>query len=285
MNILVRFESPHTLWAPLLVFEQFYKWFKTHYNNFNIIYENTNIEDRSNPSGTSSPHVMTIRNLDNNKYIIVSYWDRAIELTWVDNGWDTKNNVDIITSSGVHTDMDFTPFSYTCYNLEFEHLSKNKKISWKKKTNDSILFRGFLYGDRYQMWKYKPEFFSQNKVSIEEYFNEINRSKISLSLNGAGEICNRDIEILSCGTVLLRPKLTQRFYNDLIPNYHYVSVDKVDNPKEQLDILLEKYNEIKKNDDMLETISKNGFEWYTNNGTVDSNVNILKKIINIEKLI
>lgn len=284
MNILVKFETPHTLWTPLLVFDNFYKWFKDNYKEHNITYKNTEPRERSNPSGTSSPHVMTITNTDNNKYIIVSYWDRAVELGWSGNGWNPSNNVDLITSSGVFTDLKFTPFSYTCYNLEFEKLSEKKLIPWKDKESDTLLFRGFLYSERKVMQSYKPEYFSEDRKNVNDYFDELNHKKISLSLNGAGEICNRDMEILCSGSVLLRPKLSQKFHNELIPDYHYISVDRVNNPKDQFDLLLKKYEEIKYNFELLSTISNNGINWFRQNGSMISNVDLLKTLINLEKL-
>jgi hypothetical protein len=48
--------------------------------------------------------------------------------------------------------------------------------------------------------------------------------------------------------------------------------------------LIEKYNSIKDDDDYLENIANNGHDWFLKNATVKSNVDILKKIVNIEKL-
>lgn len=285
MNLLVRFETPYTYWNPLMVFKNFYSWFELYYANHNIVYQNTEPHERGNPSGVSSPHIMTIRNVDNRKYIIVSYWDRAIELTWEGNGWDNQNKVDLLTSAGVHYDMDYTPFSYTCYNLEFEKLSELHRKPWNEKTNPNLLFRGFLYAERKSMQLYKPQYFAEDRKHPEAYFEELNDSKISLSLNGAGEICNRDMEILCSGSVLLRPKLNQKFHNELIPDVHYIAVDRVNNPVEQLDLLLKKYEEIKDNSELLNNISNNGLEWFNNNGSMTSNVELLKKLINLDKLI
>jgi hypothetical protein len=284
MKLEFKFEDPHVDWNPLLVFKNYYNWFKKVNTEHEIFFNKTESIERKNPSGSSSPHVMTIKNIENGKYIIVSYWDRAIELTWKANGWNVENMVELITSSGVHVNMDFIPFSYVCYLYEFQKDAENKKVDFEKKTIDRLLFRGHLYGDRKEMSLYKPEYFSDFKKSNDEYFDELNNSKICLSLDGAGEICNRDMEILSVGSVLLRPKLNQKFYNELIPNYHYISVDKVNNPKKQIDLMIDKYEEIKNDNEFLKFISNNGNQWFKKNGTMESNVEILKKIININKL-
>lgn len=285
MNIVVSFEHPHTWWSVLLVFKKFYDWFEIEYPNHNISYDNIAGKKNGNPSGPYSPHLMIIKNVDNGKYIIVSYWDRAIELTWPGNGWDVNNRVELITSSGVYEEIDFTPFSYTTYSYEFEKIAKEKRIPYSEKENNSLLFRGYLYGERLIMSNYKPEYFTNGLKSIEGYFDELNNNKICISVNGVGEICNRDMEILSAGSVLLRPELSQKFHNNLIPNYHYISVEKTYDPIKQLDLILERYEEVKNDYDLLEYIANNGYEWYKNNGTIDSNVDILKKLIKIENLI
>jgi hypothetical protein len=285
MKFLVSFEYPHGDWIPLKVFKKFFDWIVSEYNQIQFEYYNPPVNVRSNPSGPYSPHIMRFLNKETNKYSVISYWDRAIELTWRGNGWSKKNQVQLITSSGVHQEMQFTPFSYVCYSKRFEDLSSEKRKKFDEKKEHKLLFRGALYSDRFVMSTYRPDIVTDKKIELMNYFDEINNSRINLSLNGAGEICNRDMEILSCGSVLMRPKLRQKFYNDLIPDYHYISVEPHNDPKIQLDYILEKYEEIKDNDDYLRQISLNGLEWYLNNGTIDSNVEILKKLQIIENLI
>jgi hypothetical protein len=49
-------------------------------------------------------------------------------------------------------------------------------------------------------------------------------------------------------------------------------------------IILDRYNEVKDDIEFLRYISENGYQWYLENGTIDSNVRILKEIININKI-
>lgn len=283
MILELKYEKPTTNWSPLFVFDGFCEWLKINNKEHTIIHKSTQPHERKNTSGTCSPHIMTITNIDNGKYIIISYWDKAVELTFNENGWNSSKMVDFITSSGVFDDMKFTPFSYLPYSVDIEDYIKNNRKKFHEKNNNSLFFRGYIYGDRDLIKKHDSEIFLP-KIERLDYYNEINNSKICLSLNGAGEICNRDIEILGVGSVLLRPKLTQKFHNELIPDFHYISVEKDDNMKEQLKKIKEKYNEIKNNHNLLKQISKNGNDWYTKNGTIESNINILKKIINFKKL-
>jgi hypothetical protein len=53
----------------------------------------------------------------------------------------------------------------------------------------------------------------------------------------------------------------------------------------QYEIIKNKYEEIKNNDELLKTIAKNGLDWYVSNGSIRSNVEILKNVIILEKLL
>jgi hypothetical protein len=229
----------------------------------------------------NSPHHMTIKNLSNNKYFVVSYWDYTGDIYNPKYGWDVDNMIGLFTSSGVHYDFKFTPFSYMTYSTEFESYSKNI-VPFDKKPNNELFFRGYLHGMRRKLHLLNEIPMSEERIEPFDYFKELTNNKICLSLNGVGEICFRDIEILSSGSVLLRPLLKQKLHNELIPNVHYIPFEESFDPAEQMEIIKEKYNEIKDNDDLLREVSKNGYQWYRENGTPQSNVDILKNILNID---
>ena len=284
MNIEIGYQSSFTSWTVTKVFENYhgfcaktYKHIKFSYLQFNDLYDN-------NPSGIYSPHIMTIKNSDNGKYIIVSYWDHPVELTWNDCGWDNENCVGLVTSAGVFNGLSHTPFSYLPYSSLFIELSKTAK-SMDSKENNELKFRGHLYGDRLTLANTGKIDITTDKVLPEDlYFNELTNNKICLSLNGAAEICNRDIEVLCARSVLLRPTLSQTFHNELIPDHHYIGFEFDSDPNVQSDIILDVFEKSKNNHELLKCISENGYEWYQKNGTIDSNVDILSKIINFSIL-
>jgi hypothetical protein len=284
MRLEFRFENPHTDWAVLHVFKKYYEQFINENPNIICSYVNSSKFYDGNPSGIYSAQLMTITNLDTKKYLIISYWDRPIEMTWDGNGWDTKNRVELISSSGAKPEMNFTPYSYLPYSIVFEDLSlKSKKMDEKEK--NELEFRGFLYNERLSLSKIGDINISDKKIfPFETYFDDLTNNKICLSLNGAGEICNRDIEILSARSALLRPELKLQFHNKLIPNYHYISFEMDNDPIILNKIILDRYYEVKDDVEFLKYISENGYQWYLENGTIDSNVKILKEIIDINKL-
>jgi hypothetical protein len=279
-SLIVKYQKPHgSSWSVCNIFDKFY-------NEFKEIKKIRYVEpiNTTEPAGLDSPHILTIKNPKNNKYIIVSYWDRAEELTMTHLGWEPNNMVSLFTSAGVR---DFTdkikPLSYPCYSLEFDEFSKTSKIDFKNKENKELDFRGYLYGDRLSLSKIGDIKISSEKIyPMTEYYRSLSNNKVGLSLNGAGEICNRDMEILSAGSVLFRPKLKQKFYNGLIDGYHYISFDLDPDPIKLNKIILDRFNEVKDNEEYLEFIANNGYKWILENGSVKANVDLMMKFLTDE---
>lgn len=283
MLLEVKFEKPSHSWAVLYVFDKYYNYLKQNFNNQINYIDPTQFNDRFQ-GGVNSAQIMSIKNPLNGKYLIISYWDKVDDFFLESNGWDVKNCVEIITSSGVGENI-VTPFSYLTYTTDFEQYSKSAK-ELRNKNKCELIFRGYLYGKRLELKNEgKLKILSEKISPNKSYFEDLTDNKICLSLNGAGEICNRDIEILSAKSVLFRPKLKQKFHNELIPNFHYISFDEDANPKIQSEIILNKFYEIRNNVSLLEFVANNGYEWYKNNGTINANFELLKNIINIEKLL
>lgn len=281
MQLEIKYEKPSHNWCVLHVFDEFYKYIKDKADHEYI--NSASFKNRF-AGGINSAQVMILKNKQNGKYILVSYWDNCKDLVLDSNGWDRKKCVDIITSSGIDESIKTTPFTYLPYSKEFEIFSKNAK-SIDQKENNRLFFKGFLYGERMMLKDTNLIDISNEKTTPHScYFEELTNNKICLSLNGAGEICNRDIEILSAKSVLFRPKLKTKFHNELTENVHYVPFDCHSDPKKQCEIILNKFQEIKDNLPLLKEISENGYNWYLKNATIESNVEILKKLINLDRL-
>lgn len=291
MNLLVVYHEPHTRWTVFHPFKKYHEYLETIYPNVEFMPCNHRYD--GNPGGLFSPHIMTIQNKDTKKYIIISYWDRINDIRHNVLDFKPENCIGIYTSAGVtpqlnvmtgHVEtMNFIPFSYMMYSLDYEDLSLKSK-PFELKENNNLHFRGYLYNERLQLKNLGEINITDEKLNSWDYYEELNNNKINLSLNGAAEICNRDIEILSTQSVLFRPILTQKFHNELIPNYHYVGFEYSHDTVKQNEIILNMYNEIKDNTEYLKFISQNGYEWYKNNGTVDSNFRILTEIVKLETL-
>ena len=88
-----------------------------------------------------------------------------------------------------------------------------------EKTNriyaDKLTFRGYLYLFRKFLENDNRFTIHNTKKTLltpSEYIKELNGFNLNYGINGAGEICYRDMEIMGLGTALFRTKLTTKFY-------------------------------------------------------------------------
>lgn len=282
-QLVFYFQPSFSGWMPTSIFQGVYDYYKLLYKD-KIKCDNTSIKYNNNAACKTGPHHLIIENLNTKKYIVISYWDMVYELLNDDNGWNNKNCLGIYSSVNAKTFSQIKPASYCCYNTIIEDNINLVNKNIHNKPNNKLLFRGYLHGHRFSL---KNLFFMTNeRISFVDYVKEISSHKIGLSLNGAAEICNRDMEILGVGSVLLRPKLIQtKFYNDLIPDFHYVSFDLVEDIKLQEEIILERYNSILKDTEYMIYVATNGLDWYNKNASRFANIDILTKIIDIKNLL
>jgi hypothetical protein len=106
------------------------------------------------------------------------------------------------------------------------------------------------------------------------YLILLGSSKYGLALPGFGPKCNREIELMSLGTVPIFTKgVETRYYNKLEEDIHYIYVDSPEDIKGKIDSISEK---------QWKTMSKNCLEWYYKNCTryssFDTTMEILKNV-------
>lgn len=281
MKLNVVYESPHTDWSVLHVFEGYVNLLKE--RGYELYIEHTNSIGTRDPNRYKSPHTLFIKNLETSKYVLISYWDNAESFFYEPHGWDLKNCMGVFTSSGVKNSLDVIPISYVSHNKKMDSYYLNS-IPNSLKKNNILHFRGFLYGKRNLLSKKNKITITNEIISFEDYINELTNNKVCISFNGAAEVCNRDMEILGSRSVLFREKLNQKFHNPLIDGVHYISYDYDPDPDIQIDIIIQKFNEISQNEDLLNFISENGYKWFSENGTVESNIKIIDKVLDLNIL-
>ena len=308
MNINIIYEVGSNDYGYKAVFEEYSTYCLKNIPNINVIDSNTlKPSTYTGNNAKYGPHYMMIENPNTKKYILVSYWDKLVDIIHHHKAtsFDIENCVDIITSAGGvvdHTyykplDYNYTPFSYTCTVRNSENTIEQIYKNTEHRIYPEVLsFNGFLYQFR-EYLSYDNRFNvvskSNNFLSFEDYIHDISKYHINLSLNGAGEICTRDIEILGLGSALIRLKLSTKFHNELIPNHHYISVDHEDIEStcledyyEQLsNRILERFEQVKNDHDFIQFIANNGRKWYEENGTISANVKLLNKLVDFKKLL
>jgi len=304
-------------------------WFLNHYfhhvcnllveKNTDIKFDIVNVGQCSprDPNTINSAHIMTIRNPENKKYILISFWDKN-SILFNRKVWDTENMVQLITSSGFNIkefyfnklhlrnvdmyypdniDEIYTPFTYNVYSTRIAEFIENCYEQRKNTStfDDKIIFRGAMYNERAFLKDnlvLDNVLLSEQRIDDSLYLEEQIKNICSLSLNGAAEICNRDIELFGLGMPVLRNKLNVQFHNELKPDYHYISIGECGfresftqvNYGDLMSSIINRVNEIPSKRDYYLSVGDNARKWYTENCTMDAMLKMIEKALKLDKL-
>ena len=309
MNLDIIYQFGGTDYVYKAVFEKYSKYCVENLKDDDVQIKNSTLYNPICDSNVKyGPLYMMVVNRDTDKYILISYWDKLVDVVRHNKStnFDLENCVDIITSVGTHENdicytpinFDYTPFSCICNRTINETEIDHFYNSCVEKThNDRLKFRGYLYEFRNFLRNDTRFDIIDCRVGNQynlDYIRELSTSTINLSLNGAGELSHRDIEILGVGTALFRFELSTKFHNPLIPNHHYISVPHSDikyNPgdifeyyKKLSDRLFDRFEQVKNQHDFIKFVADNGRRWYLENGTTDANVKLLTQLVDFTKL-
>lgn len=150
---------------------------------------------------------------------------------------------------------------------------------------NKLYFRGFEVSTRKKVLRELVKIKDPNNHNIisckplsyeyKKYAYDLINHKIALSLPGAGDMCNRDIECFGLGVPMLRPEFCAILSNK-IPNEAYIKVPYMKNknpvrpeiynhpiyPEKLAKDILNKFEEIRHDDKLLNDVSKAGRQYY-----------------------
>jgi hypothetical protein len=145
----------------------------------------------------------------------------------------------------------------------------------KRKNNteliDKMVFRGTSLDDRTILSHLSENVFDGPTPvgGPEKYFDDVINYKVGLSVAGRGELCYRDIEYMALGIPFLRFEYNTKLNPNLIPNYHYISVDRPEDlikdrlgNEEHSKMLEKRFLEVKDDTEFLNFISNNARNYY-----------------------
>ena len=294
--------SPTSDYTHLITSAKLYKLCKETYPEIEIKAVNTYYMDWYGKIGPRPYHCpackfghffLIIENPDTKKYFLVSYWDK---FRGIDSGtfWDLENCVEIFTSVGIQSnEINFDPINLTYTptsgmslfrqtEARIEEVYKNPKI-----TPDSLFFRGGKYGIRaYLAENEKRIHINDSRVSPTTFIDEMTLSSINIDINGAAEISCRTFDAMGLQSALIRPKLNVKYHNELIPDYHYAALkcDDLGDWKAVGEAYVERFEDLKKDPELVKFLAENGRKWYEENATMNAHVNILKNLLDFNKL-
>ena len=122
------------------------------------------------------------------------------------------------------------------------------------------------------------------------YSKTLLKYKVALSIAGRGEFCYRDIENFGMGIPIIRFEYKNELYNPLIPNYHYISIERPEDlpidreGKEHHAKMIEKrFLEVKDDKNFLDFISQNARKYYEDFLSKDGAINTTYKILGLNE--
>jgi hypothetical protein len=155
---------------------------------------------------------------------------------------------------------------------------------------DKMYFRGTSIEDRSILSHFNQDYLEGIRPigGPNVYFKDLINYKVGLSVAGRGELCYRDIEYMAIGVPFIRFEYTTNLNPKLIPNYHYISIDRPSDlvidrlGNETHAAMIEKrFLEVKDDKEFLSFISKNAKEYYD---TYLSRYNNVKHTLNLLEL-
>jgi len=158
---------------------------------------------------------------------------------------------------------------------------------------DKMYFRGSMSYRPMINYIDKDFFWGGDSIGgFNNYVKELINYKVAISVAGRGEICYRDIECMSMGIPIIRFEYLSEFYSPLLPNVHYISVDRPDDLKSwsKLDregneyhakLITDRFLEIKDDEQFLSMISTNAKKYYDEYLSKESRIKLTLNIINL----
>ncbi len=122
------------------------------------------------------------------------------------------------------------------------------------------------------------------RIGYRHYLQESARHKLVLGLPGMGNVCHREIEAFGVGTTVLMPRLKNVLHNDLIPDYHYISVAadvSRDEPALVADQIEARYRQVIHDQGYLSFVAANAVEWYEANVRFSNSIRWTRQLLSL----
>ena len=235
-----------------------------------------------------------IENMENGEFVLMSAGDQisAASINEQNNPYLRKvlmsqflpSHVQYHIVNNVYKYSPWTYFQYDMTNLEKYYNTRQNN----KPTENKLYFKGTTPDRPIIFYINKDIITTFDELEINEYFNDLIKYKIALSVDGVGEFCYRDIECFAVGVPIIRFEYSSKMYNELIPNYHYISIPRPDDMtlyrlgnENHAKLLEQRYYEVINDTEFLDFISKNARKYYENNCTMEKLTKNAHNLLNL----
>jgi hypothetical protein len=262
------------------------------------------------PGGRCGISSLKIINPDNKKATVLSFWDRAMDITTGHLEWDSLNIVHLIGGLGIYespeailkrTGIKFSPFLYALEFLRsYDFIEKYRTPYNYNEKIKKACFVGWIYDSRKQITDILEQhplfdiFGHEHNLRGEKYYETLSQYALALSLNGNGEWCLRDVEAMGLGIPLVRAELKTPFYKELIPGVNYIKGNEASInaslvfpgiPFEQSAAnYIKSVEDTINNEELLTSISRNNIEYYQQYLLLDKIIESFFDIFDLELL-
>jgi hypothetical protein len=183
----------------------------------------------------------------------------------------------------------YSPWIYfpsNLFDIESIHQERNKIKTFV----DKFCFWGTSIEDRKILSHFNSNYFDGGLPigTFDSYSRHLITYKVALSIAGRAEFCYRDIENFGLGIPILRFEYINKMVNPLIPNFHYISVDRPSDlyydrlgNKEHAEMIEKRFLEVKDDYEFLSFISKNAKEYYEKHLSMEGGITSTYEQLNL----
>jgi len=184
-------------------------------------------------------------------------------------------------SPWIHFQSGFTELDAFYYKRKYSP-PKNKKLYFRGNINSRPVLQYF-----------SPNLLTDTNLigkTPEDYFDELIKYHVGLAVGGVAEFCYREVEYMAIGMPFIRFVYNNRLKVPLIPNVHYIAIDRpTDLPenkdrlglKKHVELIEKRYLEVVDDKQFLQFISKNAREYYTKYIRYPNDVNLAIEYLGI----
>lgn len=216
--------------------------------------------------------------------------DQAIDKLGIRTFSFCSNLTDDIVNNAKQKNINVTPSFYILENLT-DYANMSECYAANRHRQNNCYFNGLSYGNRKffidclntnNFFIMKDKSKNTDYLSKINYYQTISQYEYGISLNGAAQICYRDLEYFYLKILCIREPLNILTKDQILPNVHYLPLINNEVLKNIFDI--EKYN--KTSNDLREQILSiknsekkfildNAREWFDNNAVSSKQINFI----------
>ena len=195
--------------------------------------------------------------------------------------FQNRNNPDDILLISQYNEEEAKSSQYQCKIKKSIYVASSPSIDLdyyynKRQENkdyiDKLYFRGNINAigrSVIPLLSHTPYFYGGHSINTADYFDELINYKVGLCIPGVGEFCYSDIEYMGVGIPMVKFQYINELYHPLVPNYHYISIDRIgdltserNGKEEHMDAYIKRFLEVKDDKEFLSFISNNARKYY-----------------------